>query len=59
MSFEVSEKNDYFISIDGVLLSKEQLCEGYNSIGVTLNKGVYIFEFIFGDVKFVSKLGEL
>ncbi len=36
-------------STSGVLLSKEQLCEGYNSIGVTLNKGVYIFEFIFGD----------
>ena len=36
-------------STSGVLLSKEQLCEGYNSIGVTLNKGDYIFEFIFGD----------
>lgn len=36
-------------STNGILLAKEQINEGYNSIGVALNKGVYIFEFIFGD----------
>ena len=36
-------------STNGALLTKCQLSEGYNSIELDLNKGVYIFEFIFDD----------
>ena len=38
-------------SANGLLLAKEQLSEGYNSIEAMLNKGIYIFEFVFEDNK--------
>ena len=36
-------------STSGVLLAKKQLAEGYNPLDLALNKGIYIFEFIFDD----------